>query len=304
MSKVKRPNFGVPAPDFALHDPATALSSIFRPVCRGRRPKGLDITNTFAGLSLRFTCFEWLDVRDQSVLLGAIGLAGISSETLDKGSSGPIGKQLWLDLKPEDRAVDDVTVTFKTSYYQLLDAAGGTQSGQQHYEALKDALYRLSQVGCRAKTNGYDWSMRLLSYSANDNDKTVRIALNTRFAAAFAGQHINISLEERNTLKGEISALVHCWLSAWCREGQCGKIGTDKLVAKIWGNETLNDGTARTRRKRLSDALIEIGELPGWTVKFTGRGGTAMVLIWRSKERIKPVRDDLTPLLPGIENTG
>lgn len=277
--RLPRPLFGVPAPDFAMHDTATALASIFRPVCRGRRPQGLDVTYKFDGLSLRFVNFEWLDVRDQSVLLACCALAGIGNQDLNRDAPGEIGQRLWLDLEPKEKAVIDRAVVITTTWYQLLDAAG-MASGKLDYERVKDILFRLSSTGCRAKKDGYDWSMRLLSYAARP-DGSISIALNGRFAAALAGQHIRTSLKERWALPSEIAELSHCYLTAWIREGHHQRVALDKLVGRIWGIESANDETARKRRERLKDALQAIGELPGWTIEIEGRGEHAMATIWR-----------------------
>lgn len=274
---------GLPAPDFALHDPGMAIASIFRPVCRGRRPRGLDLTHKFNGFSLRFTCFEWLDVRDQSVLLGLCGLAGIARSEISAQSAGDIGQQLWVSLKPAEQAVIDKAVVITTSLYQVLDAARLKDNGATGYDRLREILYRLAQVGCRARTaDGYDWSMRLLSYAAKP-DGVVSVALNGRFAAALAGQHIKTSLVERHSLPTEISELLHCYLTAWVREGRTQRSSVDKLVARIWGIESAKEDTARKRRERMREALDAVGGLPGWSVEVEGRGTTAMATVARSR---------------------
>lgn len=278
-----RPLQGLPAPDFSLHDPGLAIASIFRPVCRGRRPQGLNVSHAFNGLSLQFTCFEWLDVRDQSVLLGLCGLAGISSSEITALSAGQIGQQLWLDLEPTQQAVIDKAVVITTSLYQVLDAARLKDNGSTGYDRLRDVLYRLSQVGCRARTaDGYDWSMRLLSYAARP-DGGVSVALNGRFAAALAGQHIKTSLVERHSLPTEIAELLHCYLTAWVREGSTQRSGVDKLVVRIWGIESANEDTTRKRRERVREALEAVGNLAGWSVQIEGRGIAAIATVSRSK---------------------
>ncbi len=285
--RLPRPLFGVPAPDFAMHDPATALASIFRPVCRGRRPKGLDVTYAFDGLSLRFVNFEWLDVREQSILLACCALAGISSQDLDREAPGKIGQQLWLDLEPKEKAVIDKAVVVTTTYYQLLESAG-MATGKLDYERLKEMLFRLASTSCRAKKDGYDWSMRLLSYAARP-DGSISIALNSRFSAALAGHHIRTSLKERQALPSEIAELTHCYLTAWIREGHHQRIKLDNLAVKVWGVESANGETIRKRRERIGDALRSIGDLSGWKVDVSGRGEHAMATIWRV--RVK----DVTP---------
>lgn len=266
---------------FAQHDPATALASLFRPISRGPRPKGLDLTVEHDGASIRFTSFEWLDSRDQSVLLAAVGLAGIDGADLHSDVEGAIGQQLWLDLQPTAKATSDSAVAITTTHYALLKAAGlGTSS--RDYERLKDALYRLSQVGCRAKANGWDWSMRFLSYAAND-DGTVHIALNSRFAAALAGQFVRVSMTERRQLGHDVAQLTHTWLNAAIRPGSSMSVMLDNLAYRVWGTEPQTEPTRRKRRLKLSKALDEISQLHGWKVSITGKGIRAKATIKRPK---------------------
>lgn len=270
-------------PDFARCDPATVMASIFRPVCRGRRPRGLDVTYRFAGLSLRFICYEWLDVRDQSVLLACCALAGLSNKGLGQNAGGKIGQQLWLALEPSQHAAVDKAIVITTTYYQLRMTSGFADNSRVGYARLKEILFRLANVSCRAQKDGYDWSMRLLAYAAAPDGK-IAIALNGRLASAIADQHIRISLSQRRELPSEIAELAHCWLTAWIRVGHQQRIGIDKLATRIWGGDgAIFESARRKRRERLKDALMHIDQLDGWSVQLEGRGGNLMAWIERKK---------------------
>lgn len=266
---------------FAQTDPATALASLFRPVCRGRRPLGLRVDTEFAGFSLMFTCWEWLDTRDQSVLLACVGIAGIENLKLTASAAGAIGQQLWTDLKPENEALSGDAVVLTTTYYALLQAAG-LNSSAPDYERLKDILYRLSQVGCRVKKDGYDWSMRLLSYAAKP-DGTIHIALNQRFAEALAGQNVRVSLDERRQLKSDCAQVLHAYLTATTRPGSKGLwIALDGLSTRIWGVAAQNANTQRKRRSTLVAALLEIGA-QGWKIEYKHSGARTCVRVQRPR---------------------
>lgn len=266
---------------FALHDPATALASLFRPVCRGRRPLGLRVDTEFDGFKLMFTCWEWLDTRDQSILLAAVGMAGVDGASLNAVTADVVGQQLWTDLKPEREAMNGEAVVLTTTYYALLEAAGLPTRGAD-YERLKDILYRLAQVGCRVKKDGYDWSMRLLSYASRP-DGTIHIALNERFAEALAGQNVRVSLDERRQIKGDAAQVLHAWLTATTRAGSKGLwMGLDAISVRVWGIEAQNAGTQRKRRHALVEALAEI-EAIGWKVEQKGRGTRHQVRVTRPK---------------------
>ena len=270
--------------DHARHDPALALVSLFRPICRGRRPGGLQYKTEHDGCELRFDVWRALDTRDQSVLLAAIGMAGIDNQPLGSDAPGEVGKKLWTDLKPAETAEDDRAIVVTTTRYTLLQAAGITDRGQS-YGILEDCLERLSMVGCRARQGGDDWSMHLLSYAKRD-DGRIHIALNSRFAKAIAGHNVRISLQERRDLEGEPAKIAHAWISAWLHAGNTNAIRLDKLAEKVWGNDPVRSSTASSRRDRISEALAEINALNGWQVKIEGRGQNAKATIKRPKTRI------------------
>jgi hypothetical protein len=247
----------------------------------------LNVDYQFDGLRLRFNSYEAPDVREQSILLAAIGLAGLDSLPLNKDAQGQIGRQLWLDLEPVEQAVFDTAIVVTCSYYQLLQAAGLATEGQKEYERVKDVLYRLASINCRAYKDGYDWSMKLLSYAARP-DGQISIAMNSRFARALAGQFVRIDLEERRQLgakqKGsEVAELLHCYLTAWIRDGHSQRVGLDTLACKVYGNESKNYDTGRTRRDTIAKGLALIGTLPSWSIMVDGVGIRAVVHIKRGK---------------------
>ena len=266
---------------FAKHDRATAMASLFRPVTRGPRPTGLKVPVSYDGADLMFTSFEWLDSRDQTILLSLIGLAGIESVHLNSESSGEIGKKLWADLSPSKDALGENGAVVETTMYKLLQAAGMSDEAKT-YTRVKEILYRLSQVGCRVQKGGWDWAMRFLSYAVHD-DGTLVVALNARFAQALASgsTFARINLEERRQLSGDITHLVHSWLNATVRAGHSFDIKLDKLATRIWGSEPQLDKTRRHRRSKVLGALQEISDLKGWTVKVRGRGTEAIATIHR-----------------------
>jgi hypothetical protein len=258
---------------FAMQDPAIAIASIFRPVVRGPRPAGLKIFSRFDGFNLMFTCFEAIDSLDQSVLLSAIGMAGLDSKVLNSSAKGDKGKRLWEELDPEDAAMGGSAVVVRTSLYSIVDAVGLTHTGK-NYERIRDSLYRLSQVGCRVRKEGHDWGMRLLSQCSLP-DGQVAIALNERFAHSLAGrgQFVKIDLEERRKLDHDSSQIFHGWLCAITRPGCKGVfMGVDKLAEKVWGAPSKNASTNRTRRRTLNESVAEIESI-GWKVERRGAGG-------------------------------
>ena len=268
---------------FAKQDRATAMASLFRPLTRGRRPIGLKVIVEHDAQRLTFTSYEYLDTRDQTILLAVIGLAGIESGNIGASSSGEIGKKLWADLSPQSSALGENGAVVETSMYNLLQVAGMGDDAKT-YARVKDILNRLSQVNCRAQSGGWEWSMRFLSYAVND-DGTLIVALNARFAQALAqgSTYARISLDERRLLETDIARLTHSWLNATVRGGQSFQIGLDKLACRIWGVDPQNESTRTSRRANVSTALEEIAKLKGWVVSFRGRGAHCIATIKRPK---------------------
>lgn len=268
---------------FARTDRATATASLFRPITRGRRPIGLKVFADYEETKLTFTSYEWLDSRDQTILLALIGMAGIESVNITSDASGEIGKKLWAGLNPLNSALGDYGAVVETTLYKLLQAAG-MNDDTKTYTRVKEIIDRLSQVNCKAQSDGWQWSMRFLSYAFHD-DGTLVVALNARFAQALAqgSTYARINLEERRQLDGDIAQLVHSWLNATVRAGNTFRIGIDKLVIRIWGVEAQNDATKRKRRTLVTGALEEIQRLKGWNVSVSGRGVDAKAFIKRPK---------------------
>lgn len=267
--------------EYAHTDPATALASLFRPVERGRRPGGLLLESEHGGLKLRFAIWQALDTRDQSILLAAVGMAGMFGKNLHAGIEGDRGRELWEALEPAERALHDTSVVITTTRYALLQAAGLDDKGR-NYGLLEECLERLSMVGCRAQKDGHDWSMRLLSYSEAP-DGTIHIALNSRFATALGAHYVHVSLSERRAIKGEAAQIAHAWLCAWLRPGRVQKIHLDALAAKVWGDKSKNQDVRDKRRQRIAKALSEIADLTGWHVEVVGKGQKAILHIKRPR---------------------
>lgn len=272
--------------DRARLDPALALVSMFRPIYRGRRPGGLSIEHQHDGNSIKFNIWRGLDARDQSILLAVVGLAGMLSavgetSNLHANIPHPNAQELWSKLEPEDNAVLDRTIVIKTTRYAILQASGLENTGP-NYGSIEDCLERLSMVGCRVRSSeGYDWSMRLLSYRKTPEGQ-MHIALNSRIAKALSGHNVRLCLIERQSLHGDVQQLAHAWLSGWLRHGSSNTIRLDKLAEKVWGPPSTSDATNRKRRERISKALHEIASaLPGWCIDFSGRGVNAKATIKR-----------------------
>lgn len=285
----QRDLFGV-IPKFSMTDPATCMSSIFRPVkSKGIREKGLIVTHEFNGTKLQFRGAEALDSRDQDVLFACCALAAMSKKFLSDSSRGVKGKKLWSDLevdaKVSTEALLDMTLeaaVFDTTIYQLLKSLDRSL-GKGEYQSLHDSLIRLASTSCFIQHDGYTCSMRFLSFASAPDGK-LTIAINPRFTAAFAGHHIKQSLVERQQLRSDIARLLHAYLCARLREGSSFDFSLTLLTKFLWPEVSKQIETQRTRMKKVRAVLLdEIASLEGWVVELSGRGVNTKAAIKRAR---------------------
>lgn len=254
---------------FAQTDPATAMASLFRPVARGRRPKGLEVVARWGEVEIEFGVHTAVDTRDQTVLLTIMALAAGGPE-IGAHSTGTIGQQLWLDLnEPGQVSFEGRSTILETNLHTIL-REGGLKLGGSAYDSVRQSLKRLSRIDLIVrdgeKGSRREFSQRFLTYRVDERSGKVTVALNTRLAEALVGHHVRVNLDERSSLATDAAQIAHAWLSAWIRPGRSSRIELDNLIAKVWGDGEISSSTNRKRRERLRAALDEIRTLRGWTI--------------------------------------
>ncbi len=253
---------------FAKSDPAISLASLFRPVTRGRRPKGLSLSSSWGeNLTLHFKIHTCLDSKDQTVFLTLIALAAVKGKDIDKTTETPIGRKLWLDLNEGgDVEYNGVATAFRTSCYEIIKEMGLTH-GKASYKTLLDSLDRLDGVSVKGETTAsIHSSQKLITYCVDKVSQSIVIGLNSRIYRAINGQYSRIELGERSLLSLDTAKVCHSWLCAWCGTGRSKSIGLDNLISKIWGMQASKESTLRSRRQLVRKAINQINTLPGWNV--------------------------------------
>lgn len=257
---------------FAKSDPAISLASLFRPVTRGRRPRGLVLSAPWGeNLTLHFKIHTGLDTKDQSLFLTLVALAGVRGTEIDKHSSG-VGRQLWLNLNESgDVSYNGPAVVIKTSYYELLKEMDLSMS-KASYTSLLESLDRLDGVTFKGETpDAIHPSQKLVTYHVDKVERNITIVLNSRICQALVGHYVRIELGERAQLDTDTAKVLHAWICAWCGAGAVKRIGVDNLVLKVWGVDSTSGSTKRGRRRLLRLALDRINKLPGWSLREDDR---------------------------------
>lgn len=284
-------------PAYAKLDPAHTFDGLFVPTKGKKRGRLFVGPRSFRNLEISFQGFEQLGADDQSVLLALTAQLGIDGLVIDSDPSGQVSKQLRtaLDFSQDDGAP---VASKRTSLRSLLVDAGyrSLESGR----ALKDvkvSLNRLANAQIREINHDTGWDRRcnLISTSFNHKTGEIFVAANPRLTGAvFRGQHVKVSLFERNELEGEVAKLLHCWLCSNIRLGKSLGNGNgariDTLAPHIWGSEweMASAKVKSVRRGLLRDALDEIADRTrkwfngyGWQIDRTT---SDLIMVCRPKE--------------------
>lgn len=284
-------------PAYAKIDPAHLFDGLFVPTKGKKRERLLIKPRSFGKLEIGFQGFEQLGADDQSILLALTAQLGIDGLVINATPAGPVSKQLRIamDINKDDGAP---LASKRTSLRSLLIDAGykNAESGRA-LASVKESLNRLANTQIREidQESGWDRRCNLISVSFNHKTGEIYVAANPRLTGAvFRGQHVKVSLFERNELESEVAKLLHCWLCSNIRLGKSLGNGNgahlDTLAPHIWGQEAWEETSAKVRsvrRSQLRAALDEIADRTrclhggyGWAIDQTN----GIVLVSRPTE--------------------
>ena len=283
-------------PAYAKLDPTHTFDGVWVPTRGKKRGQLLVPLRKFGDIEVGFQGTWQLGANDQSIMYALTAQLGIDGLMIDAIPDGPISKQLRLELHVSEDDGSPVA-TKKTSLRSLLIDAGykNPESGRALDDAKK-CLNRLRAAQIREKNikSGWDRVCNLISLSFNHITGAIYVAANPRLTqAVFHGQHIKISLFERNELETEVAKILHSWLCSNIRLGQSLGFGNgvklETLAPHVWGPEWENYSKQSKSQKRgqLKDALVEISDRTrdihdgyGWSIDQTSTG---LVMVSRPK---------------------
>ncbi len=288
-------------PGYARMDPAHLFDGLFVPTNGKKRGRLFVAPRDFDGVNIGFQGFEQLGADDQSILLALAAQLGIDGLTIDATPPGEISRQLRLLLEFKDKDgnpldTGEKLASRRTSLRSLLiDAGYGEIDSGKALKNARDSLNRLGNAQIRERTaRGWDRRCNLISVAFNDITGEIHVAANPRLTqAVFNGQHVKVSLFERNELESEVAKILHAWMCSNVRLGQSLGNGNgahiDTLAPHVWGQATTDASTKvkSNRRSLLRDALDEIADRTrrlhggyGWAIDRTASG---LVIVSRPK---------------------
>jgi len=276
------PKTATERPRIVRHDPQIGLSTLFRPLASGARPK-LDVTYQPAkggGVVLQFSGKDALGIPEQTLLLVLLELAQerryeSDGTILDANAETCIARALWGALYRHSEGTLPATLHFSTTWYELASRVGHKPGGSRQ-ELLQAQLKRLCECVVWEKYSNTVFQSSLVAMVRGD-DKRVHIALNVRLAdAIWDDRYMPVSLSERLQLKTSISRALHAHFSVWLRAGEGQRVGIDTLVERLWprangrdgkARSAIPEGTVRSRRSNVRSALREIDRLEHWSIE-------------------------------------
>lgn len=264
----------------ARHDAAHCLApGLFRSLKKGERETAkLNVVYDYGNRQrVEFSAIEPLGVDDLRVLQGLIALAGPAGRELPPEPPTDVGQALRKSLEqPPDGAPgagadmmvksSGTAIAVTGSYRSLAREIG--YANPRDTLAIRDCVERLWKVNIIVQNGDRRQGFRLLSHYASDSATgRLCVALNPLIASAVAGcgQHVRIEMDEVRALRTDAARLIHQRLCGWINSGKSGRIGIDALCGYAWPKATANPNTAKTRRRVVRAALVELVEL-GWVV--------------------------------------
>lgn len=284
-------------PAYAKLDPAHTFDGLFVPTKGKKRDKLLVGPRRFGDIEISFQGFEQLGADDQSILLALTAQLGIKGMEISGTPQGPISAQLRASLafSKDDGASLASGITSLRSL--MIDAGYSDHESSKALKTAKDCLNRLANVQIREIDHKTGWDRRcnLISTTFNHKTRETYVAANPRLTrAVFSGQHIKVSLFERNELDSEVAKLLHCWFCSNIRLGRSLGNGNgtklETLAPHVWGDawDGFSASSKSKKRSQVRDALDEIQDRTrglqgghGWIVDQTSSG---LVMVSRPKE--------------------
>lgn len=258
--------------DHARHDRVHCLApGLFRSLGRGQR-KGEKLYVTYIhpdGRCIEFAGPEPLGVDDMRVLQGLVAMAGPHGLILDPDTpETEDGRQIRARLFTEPEWQHDMgnAVVVRGSFRQLAREIGYADT--ENFRSIRNSIERMWMVSIIVRHDGRADGYRLLaSYGSDERTGQLVIGLNPLIASSVFGHspHIRIDLSEARLLKTDQARLLHQRLSAYVNPGSShpSRIRTDTLCRYVWPEDTTSGSALRMRRKRIREALHELGNL-GW----------------------------------------
>lgn len=285
---------------YSRFDPAHLFDGLFVPTSGRKRGRLYVPPKQFGDTVISFQGFEELGADDQSVLLAISAQLGVDGLVIKHDVEvGEIAQELQLKIALKDDLKSDLA-SKKTSLRSIFYDAGYEIESGAAFDAIKRCLNRLANAQIREiDASGWDRRCNLIAVKFNHENGDIYVAANPRLTEAiFHGQHVKISLYERNQINGEVAKILHAWLCSNIRLGNAmPMVAINTLLPHVYGQERLEKASRQqlsSFRLQIKKALQEISDKTKWKIALSG----PYAAIERPKEL--PALEQLFPHGKGI----
>lgn len=262
--------------EFAKLDLGIMGLPIFRALPRRGREKArkrmFEIDTVHDGRKLRVVGAYTLGADDLSVLLAVLGLAGLDGKAIQAKNSKAARAEILDGLESEGDVVEAIHMRLKTTLYSLCREAGIPVNGAA-YNRVSESLRRIRAVhyddmgpvgGNHSRLYSSGKQNLLSAARAREDTGEIEVVINARFASFVLGEQWgNMDLRESRKL-GEMARILHQRLSVMLRPGNSMRVGIDRMVSWVYGDEK---GIMRNQRREVREGIKEITQLPGWNIE-------------------------------------
>jgi len=274
----------VTLPDFALVDPVTMNTGLFRSLHKGAKPV-LDATKEHGGLAYRYAGHH-IDEIGLRVLLTLLGLTGMQKKTVPKHGGSDRIQQLRQGLELQGSAEHGKCLLWCGGILDLVAACGSAKTTSNK----KTVLARLQQLSeilisvTEPETGKTVASQRLLNFAIDPSGKQVAVVLSPHVSSgALTKQFVKIDLVKLRGIGSAAGQVLHAVLSARIRPSQSFPVPyrLATLAEIAFGpSETLT--VARKRLQLIRPAVREL-DRAGWAVFEDLTGNRAVSIMHLDK---------------------
>lgn len=271
-------------PEFALVDPVTMNTGLFRSLPKGAKPM-LDVTKEHKDLAYHYEGHH-VDEIALRVFLTLLGLAGMQKKTVPKAGGSDRIQQLRQGLELQGSAEHGKCLLWFGSILDLVAAYGSakTTSNKKTMLARLQQLSAISISVTEPETRKTMAGQRLLNFSVDPTGKQFAVVLSPHISSAALGrQYVKIDLQKYRGLDSAAGQVLHAVLSARIRPSQAFPV-TYRLatLAEIAFGPSETLAGARKRIQLIRPAVHELDQA-GWAVFEDLTGNRAVSIMHLDK---------------------
>ena len=271
-------------PEFALLDPVTMNTGLFRSLPKGAKLT-LGSTKEHGGLTYHYEGHHVDDIGLR-IFLTLLGLAGMQKKTVPRAGGSDRIQQLRQGMELQGSAEHGKCLLWFGSILDLVVACGSAKT-TSNKNTLLTRLQQLSEVSISVtepETGKTMASQKLLNFAIDPSGKQVAVVLSPHISSgALTKQFVKIDLVKWRVIGSAAGQVLHAVLSSRIRPSQAFPViyRLAKLAEIAFGqSETLT--VARKRLQLIRPAVHELDQA-GWAVFEDLTGNRAVSIMHLDK---------------------